>query len=358
MEKLILKLNDRECIIKIGQNIFENLKDIIRDRNCFFVIDKFVYEKFYDKYFKGCFETIVPIENIYLLESDERNKEINIALKIVDRLIKRNFLRDSILIGIGGGIIGDIVGFVSSIYMRGIEFINIPTTLLSQVDSSIGGKNALNFFNYKNLIGTFNHPKEVIIDIKFLETLPKRELICGLAEIIKYGIILDYNLLEYINDNLEKILSFDKKIIENLIIKSCSFKIGIVSEDEKDFRIRKILNHGHTVGHAIEGLTSYSCYNHGEAVFIGMFYETCIAYELGLIDTEYFNSITNVLRKFKIDFDRNMFCSDDFYNILMKDKKNETEKISFILPVGKSKVLEYMFTIDEFKKIYYYKYCF
>ncbi len=357
MEKINIKLKEGECSIIIGENSLSCLETIINGRKTFFVIDKFLYENFYDEYFIDVLKNYNK-EDIYLLESMEKNKDINTALKIIEKLNERNHLRDSLIVGIGGGVIGDVVGFVSSIYMRGIKFINIPTTLLAQIDSSIGGKNALNIYNGKNLIGTFNHPEKIIIYTKFLNTLTKREIVSGLAEAIKYGIVFENSFLEYIDKNLEEVFKLNSKVIQNIIVKSCEFKAKVVEKDEKDFFIRKVLNHGHTIGHAIESVTNYNLYTHGEAVLIGMFYEACISYECGFMDEKYFDYITNVLKKFNVNFNRNIFESELFYEALLRDKKNRLDKISFILPTKHSKVLEYMFLLEELKKIDYMRYCF
>lgn len=356
MEKIVINCEKIKSTIKIGKGIIGDLKKVIHKNKCFFVIDKFIYENFYDIYFKDILDKVEE-ENIFLLESKEENKNVNTVLSIIDSLSK-NHLRDSILIGIGGGVIGDIIGFVASVYMRGIKFINVPTTLLSQIDSSIGGKNAVNFKNNKNLIGTFNHPLEVIIDINFLNTISKRELVSGLAEVIKYGIVFEEEFLNYIYNNLESILKLEKEVILNIVLKSCKFKVNVVEKDQYDLSLRKVLNFGHTIGHAIESVTQYSLYTHGEAVLIGMFYETCISYKLGFINEEYFNYIVGILRVFKVSVEVNILENNSFYEALLRDKKNRDDKVSFIFPVGPSKVSEYMLSLHEIKKINYATYCF
>lgn len=357
MEKYTLKVGEITSEIKIGYNILEDILSSKDLRKCFFVIDKFIYEKFSNYYFEFIKKNLHEY-NIYLLDSIEENKKIDSAIDIVRKLNSGNYLRDAIIIGIGGGIIGDIVGFVSSIYMRGIEFINVPTTLLAQVDSSIGGKNALNVDNGKNLIGTFNYPKEVIIDIKFLETITKRELISGLAEVIKYGIVFHWEFLNYIKENLNSIFQLNKDVLKEIICKSCCYKISVVEKDAQDFSVRKFLNFGHTIGHAIESVTDYKVYTHGESVLIGIFYESCIAFELNLIDKYYFEYICEFIKSFNIVFDNKLLLKDSFYEALLRDKKNKDDRISFILPIGKSKVCERLLSLNEVKILNYSKYCF
>lgn len=351
MEKFTLKLDRNTCEVLVGKNSLNCLNEYLQDKKCLFIIDKLVYSsysRFHSKYLSEIFKDTYKYD-VYLLDSIETNKDISVVMDIVRHLSEKNYLRDSVIVGIGGGIIGDIAGFVSSIYMRGISFINIPTTLLAQVDSSIGGKNAINFSHCKNLIGTFNQPDKVLIDINFLTTLSKREIISGLAEIIKYGIICEYEFLTYIKQNLNDILNCDTELIYNVVRRSCEFKIGIIKQDEYDKAIRKILNHGHTIGHAIESITNYSLYTHGEAIIIGMYYESVIAYKFGLITCDYFKYIEEILKSFNIKFDSKILETNEFYDALLIDKKNKHNKISFILPIGKSKVEEYMFSVDEIK---------
>lgn len=340
----------------MGEDSLKHLKDILRYKRCFFIIDKLVYEKFYSTYLV---ELISGLNHdIYLFECMEKNKDINIVIEIIETLSKNGYIRDSVLIGIGGGIIGDIAGFVSSIYMRGIQFVNIPTTLLAQVDSSIGGKNAINVSGCKNLVGTFNQPHFIIIDNNFLRGLSRREIISGLAEALKYGIICEYDFLTYIYKNLTDILSGEIEVIREIVKRSCEFKIDIIKRDEYDTSIRKILNHGHTIGHAIESVTDYSMYTHGEAIIIGMYYESLIAFKSNLIDEIYFKHISKILKSFDIKFDNNILNEDRFYESLLMDKKNKFSKISFILPISPSKVEEYMFSVNEIKEFNFSKYHF
>jgi 3-dehydroquinate synthetase len=356
LEKFILELNQRKCTILVGEDSLKYLKEILMYRRCFFIIDKIVYEKFYSTYLK---ELISDLNHdIYLFECVERNKDINIVIEIIRILSQNGYIRDSVLIGIGGGIVGDIAGFVSSIYMRGIKFINIPTTLLAQVDSSIGGKNAINVSGCKNLVGTFNQPHFIVIDNNFLKGLSRREIISGLAEALKYGIVCEYDFLTYIYIYLMDILRGEIEVIREIVKRSCKIKINIIKRDEYDTSIRKILNHGHTVGHAIESVTNYSVYTHGEAVIIGMYYESLIAFKLNLIDETYFAYIDKILKSFGIKFDNNVLNEDRFYEALLMDKKNKFSKISFILPISPSKVEEYMFSVNEIKEFNFSKYHF
>ncbi len=357
MEKLKLEVANGISEIKIGHGILNEFFKSLNFKKSFFVVDKFVYDKFLKNYFSFINDKLNE-RNLYLVNCVEENKNINTSIEIINKLSSENYLRDALIIGIGGGIIGDIVGFISSIYMRGIDFINVPTTLLAQVDSSIGGKNALNACDVKNLIGTFKQPKEIIIDIKFLETITKRELISGLAEVIKYGIVFEYRFLNYVEKNLKNIFDYDFKILQNVVRESCKFKISVVEKDECDVSVRKFLNFGHTIGHAVESSTDYKVYTHGESVLIGMFFETCIAFELNLINENYFVYICNLIRSFGLTFDTKLFLKDSFCSALLRDKKNKNDKISFILPCGESKVCDREFCLSEIMEFDFSRYYF
>lgn len=349
MEKFTLNFTENTCDILVGKNLNQGLNSILPDERRFFIIDDFIYKNYYDSYLSGIIRE--GYDDFYIFKSVEKNKDIDSVIDIIKFMSFKEYLRDCVLICIGGGIIGDISGFISSIYMRGIKFINIPTTLLSQVDSCIGGKNAINLNGCKNLIGTFNQPNKVIIDINFIDTLCPREILSGLAEALKYGIICKYEFLKYIYENISTILKRDKDVIYNVVLSSIGFKRDIIQKDEYDTSIRKILNYGHTIGHAIESATNYIAYTHGESVMIGMYYEGLIAYKLKLIDKNYFDYMGKVLRGFNIVFNRGILNTQEFYDALCIDKKNKGDKISFILPIAPSNVCEYMFSIDEIKEL-------
>ena len=215
-----------------------------------------------------------------VVEPGEQSKTINVTTDILKQMLEKGASRKSKIIAFGGGVIGDLAGFCSAIYMRGISLIQIPTTLLAQVDSSVGGKTGINMLHYKNSVGAFYQPTKVIIDTNLLKTLPYRELLSGIGEIIKYGIIYDYEFFKYIVKNINKIKKCDASIMPYVVKQCCKIKAEIVSQDEKEKGLRKILNFGHTIGHALEGITNFDKYTHGEAVIIGMYYETIMAKKL------------------------------------------------------------------------------
>ena len=247
-----------------------------------------------------------------------------------------NFNRNDCVISIGGGITGDVSGFAASMFKRGLKFINIPTTLLSQVDSSIGGKTGINSKYGKNLIGSFYQPSLVISDIIFLKSLPKREIICGYGEILKHAIIADKKFFTFLDINGSQILNLKSPLIERAIFKSCSIKKKIVETDEKEISIRKVLNFGHTFAHAYEATLGYSKkLNHGEAVILGI--KTAVKFSLlnNILSTKEFNLVNNHLEKLNLPRNINKFFSirnlNKILSFMKKDKKNYTDKINLVL---------------------------
>lgn len=196
----------------------------------------------------------------------EEYKNLSVASSVIDKLVDERFERGSLIIALGGGVVGDLTGFVGSAYLRGIPYVQVPTTLLSQVDSSVGGKTAVNHSKGKNLIGAFYQPRLVFIDPEVLKTLDMREIRAGLAEVVKYGIIKDPDFYEFLESSGAKLLDYSSTELEKAIIRSCELKASIVSDDETETGVRAILNFGHTFGHAIEAITEYKTYKHGEAI--------------------------------------------------------------------------------------------
>lgn len=278
--------------------------------------------------------------SVYKIKPGEKSKSLKVVKDIYLDLIKNNFDRNSIILCFGGGVVGDIAGFVASTYLRGIDYIQIPTTLLSQVDSSIGGKVGINFNMYKNMIGSFYFPICNFVDINLLRTLNKRELTSGIGEVLKYGIIRDYSFFKYVRENIKNIYALDEEVLLHIVNRSIEIKNEIVKQDERDVGIRKILNFGHTIGHGFESFSGLLKYSHGEAVIMGMIYESYISKELGLIDNQYFGELFNTL--YPLVENRLRLLSDgsidNIMDILSHDKKNKDGKIVFVLPVEKGKV--------------------
>ena len=292
-----------------------------------------------------------------IIGAGEKYKQPETINNIIQRLIKLGADRSSLLIGLGGGVVTDMTGYAAAIYMRGIDVCQIPTSLLAQVDSSVGGKTGLNIGNLKNVIGTFYQPKFTYINIDALKTLPHSEFISGMAEVIKYSLIYDYDFLDYLIDNSEKILDKDNETLCYMVEKCIQIKADIVSKDEKEGGLRKILNFGHTFGHGVEKLCKIS---HGEAVSIGMNMAFKLSLEKGCIDESYYNKFIHVCEKFNLPLGFNLplhkedeiaerdkdKINKEILEIMKNDKKNSFGKINLILPIDFGKV-EITDNIDE-----------
>jgi 3-dehydroquinate synthase len=267
---------------------------------------------------------------IVTIADGEKYKLLSTVETILEALFVAKFDRDSLIIAFGGGVIGDMSGFSASIYQRGIDFIQIPTTLLSQVDASVGGKTGVNNKFGKNLIGAFYQPKAVYIDPYFLSTLPTREFGAGVAEIIKMAVMFDIEFFEWLENNS---LDNDENI-KQAIIKSVQLKAKVVIEDEREKGDRAKLNYGHTFAHVIENETNYSQYLHGEAVSIGIVMANYLALELGMITQDDVNRINVLLQRYSLPLFYKIDDIDSFYDKFYLDKKTSNSQIKFILPLG------------------------
>ena len=260
----------------------------------------------------------------------EQYKNMNTIDMILNHCFEQRLDRNSILIALGGGVIGDMTGFAASIYQRGIDFIQVPTTLLSQVDASVGGKTGVNNKFGKNLIGAFWQPNAVYIDPYFLSTLPKREFSAGVAEIIKMAVTFNKDFFAWLEQNDLN----NEENIEIAIQKSVETKAWVVSQDERERGLRAALNYGHTFGHVVENETGYNTYLHGEAVGIGMVMANCLAVKVGLMSENEANRVEDLLKKYNIPTQYNILDCEDFYEHFFLDKKSLDNKIKFILPKG------------------------
>ena len=336
--KLIVKTKSENYPIIIGSNLIKNLASHLRKNSinfdkCLLIIDDKVPRKMISKLTRSLKGKKVFK---FLFKASEKNKNYKNVYKILQVLLDKNFSRLDCVITIGGGITGDVGGFVASLYKRGLKFINVPTTLLSQVDSSVGGKTGVNTKEGKNLIGSFYQPKIVISDTKFLKSLPKREIICGYGEIFKHSLILNKVFYNYLNNNSLKILNLKSPFIEKTIFESCKIKKTIVEKDEKEKGLRKILNFGHTFAHAFEATLGYSKkLNHGEAVILGIVTALKFSLNLKLITYENYDTILKHIGDSKLPLNiKDYFSYKDLNKILKfmsKDKKNLSNKINLIL---------------------------
>lgn len=286
----------------------------------------------------------------FILKDGEEQKNFKNYERILSFALKNKLERKDAIIAVGGGVVGDIAGFVASTYLRGIDFIQIPTTLLACVDSSVGGKVAINTNFGKNLIGTFYQPKAVFCNLNFLNTLDERQFKTGLGEILKYAFIekncecednydlSETNFFDYLMENSDKILSRDIEFLAQIIEISLKLKTAVVTQDEQEQGLRKILNFGHTYAHAIEKITKYKKYTHGEAVSIGMIFAINLAFKKGLINKDFKNESLELITRYSLVKKMPEFNKQHLIQIMKSDKKIEDGIIKFILPSSKSSI--------------------
>jgi 3-dehydroquinate synthase len=250
---------------------------------------------------------------------------------IFDALLESACDRKTVLFALGGGVVGDMTGFAAACYMRGVSYVQVPTTLLAQVDSSVGGKTAINHPRGKNMIGVFNQPLRVIADIDTLETLPQRELIAGLAEVIKYGPIADNEFFVWLEENMACLVARDQSALVHAIRRSCQIKAWVVSQDERETGLRAILNFGHTFGHAIEAGLGYGYWLHGEAVGCGMAMAADLSVRLGLIEAAYADRITRLIERAGLPLRAPKLGVVRYQQLMRLDKKSDAGETRFVL---------------------------
>jgi len=277
-----------------------------------------------------------------IIPAGETQKTLTCANKLFTEMLKKRIPRNAAIIALGGGVIGDLAGFVAATYQRGIKIVQVPTTLLAQVDSSIGGKVGVNHLLGKDMIGAFHQPSFVWMDIDYLKTLPKREMICGLGEVIKYGIMRDAELFSYLESHLEELLQFDVKAVMHVQAACAAIKAEIVSQDEKESGIRIILNYGHTIGHGLESAGRYKLLKHGEAVLLGMIGEASIAKEMKLFDADSYKRLISLVHRAPIKAKLSSLTLANIVNAMGRDKKRIAKKLRFVLPtkIGEVKVVD------------------
>ncbi|MDE3119092.1 MAG: 3-dehydroquinate synthase [Nitrospirota bacterium] len=269
----------------------------------------------------------------------ERAKTLRWAAAILDELAKNRFERSSLVVALGGGVVGDLAGFAAALYVRGIPFVQVPTTLVAQVDSSVGGKTGVNHALGKNLIGAFHQPRLVLIDPATLATLPKREWVAGLAEVIKYGMIEDAELFGYLERHMPSLLAMEPSQVAHVVARSCQIKASVVMEDERESDRRRILNYGHTVGHALESLGGYRKLIHGEAVAIGMVQEAGLARHLGLCLPDVVSRQRSLVRAAGLPDALPVTRFAELWNAMQHDKKMAKGRLHCVLPVQVGRVV-------------------
>jgi 3-dehydroquinate synthase len=320
VKTIAIKASTGDSTILIGEAL-QNLSHYLPSGHVVVITDTNVWN-LYGKEFP-------PVDVIQITQGEEI-KTLRTVETVYDRLIQLKADRSTFLVGIGGGIVCDIAGFVASTYMRGIEFGYVATTLLAQVDASVGGKNGVNFGGYKNMVGVFHQPEFVICDLSLLKTLPKKEISCGFAEIIKHAAIADYEMFSFLETNPVRALSLEMDVLEKLIHESVKIKASVVAKDEKEKGERRKLNFGHTFGHAIEKTTGIS---HGEAVSLGMVLASAISVQKSLLTGEDHLKLINLLERYLLPTQAQI-NNETLWDALKKDKKRASDRMHFVLLQG------------------------
>ena len=266
-----------------------------------------------------------------VLPDGEQHKDWPTLTRIFDALLQHGCDRKTVIVALGGGVVGDMAGFAAASYMRGVPFVQVPTTLLAQVDSSVGGKTAINHPLGKNMIGAFYQPQQVICDLDTLQTLPARELSAGLAEVIKYGPIMDMDFLAWIEANIDALMVRDRNALAHAVVRSCELKAGGVGQDEREAGLRAILNFGHTFGHAIEAGLGYGQWLHGEAVGCGMVMAALLSQRLGGVDAAFVQRLTSLVSKAGLPVRGPKLGADRYLELMRVDKKAEGGEIRFVV---------------------------
>ena len=341
MERITVNLAERSYPISIGAGLFEDpayLSQIILNKTAdqkVVVISNVTVAPLYAEKILSQLKQFGCDGSLLELPDGEQFKSLETFNQIINYLLEGRFARDVMIIALGGGVVGDLVGFSAACYQRGVDFIQIPTTLLSQVDSSVGGKTAVNHPLGKNMIGAFYQPKAVIIDTNCLSTLPEREFASGMAEVIKYGIIYDADFFAWLEGNLDSLYALDERALTYAIARCCEIKAKVVAQDEKESGIRAILNLGHTFGHPIEAELGYGNWLHGEAVSSGIVMAAKTSHLRGLISQEQFDRIINIMRRAKLPVHTpDSMTFDDFMMHMMRDKKVLSGQLRLVLPTG------------------------
>ncbi|PPI87849.1 3-dehydroquinate synthase [Candidatus Pantoea edessiphila] len=358
MKKINISLGKRSYKIIISSDRFNDICSFLPLRpgdNAMIITNQTLSPMYLNKFISLMKKSKIEVDYITIADG-EQYKTLETINYIIGILLKRSHDRNTTLISFGGGVIGDITGFVAAIYQRGVRFIQIPTTLLAQVDASVGGKTGVNHMLGKNMIGAFHQPISVIIDTNFLLSLPPREFSSGLAEVIKYGIILDASFFQWIEKNIDLLMALNKDTISYCISKCCELKADIVSNDEYDFGRRSILNLGHTFGHAIEAHMGYGSWLHGEAISVGIVMAIRTSERLGQFNTKDINRIINLLQRAKLPiYGPVEMMSKDYLPYMIRDKKVISGKLKLILPssIGVAEVknnIPYELVLDVINK--------
>lgn len=334
MRTVSVDLGDKSYDILIGHDLKQQIIDFIQSQKfsqrALLVSDSNIAPLYGEKV-KSILDEAGLDTKLAVIPAGEQSKSLSVAETLYTEAIKHRLDRKSPIFALGGGVVGDLTGFVAATFMRGVPFIQMPTSLLAQVDSSVGGKVAVNHALGKNLIGNFYQPKAVFMDLDLMQSLPKREISTGLGEVIKYGYIYDKDFYQFLLDNKDAVLALDSDAISHVIARSCEIKAAVVSQDEKEAGLRAILNFGHTLGHAIEKETAYKVYDHGEAVAIGMVGAAKISQKLGMIDEKIVDDMEKLLTSMNLPIKAKNCDPEKIYADIFHDKKTINGTVNWVL---------------------------
>ena len=328
-----IDLGDRRYDIQIGPGLFDDASTwsrLPRAAVALIVTNDTVAPLYLERLKRQLAPHYKQVESV-ILPDGEQHKNWASLDRVIDHLLAGAADRKTVLYALGGGVIGDLTGFAAAIYMRGVPFVQVPTTLLAQVDSSVGGKTAINHPRGKNMVGAFYQPVRVVADLDTLDTLPDRELSAGLAEIIKYGPIADANFLDWIERHLDALLARDKSALAHAVRRSCEIKAWVVGQDERESGLRAILNFGHTFGHAIETGLGYGEWLHGEGVGCGMVLASELSARLGLMPPAFVDRMTRLLERARLPVKAPRMPIERWLELMRVDKKNEGGEIRFVV---------------------------
>jgi 3-dehydroquinate synthase len=336
MQPLNVTLGDRSYPIHIGAGLLDDAKmyaQYVASRSVAIVTNKIVAPLYLERLQRALEQAggrVVPV----LIEDGEQAKAWATLDHVIDALLAARCGRDSIIVALGGGVVGDLAGFAAAVFQRGIAFIQVPTTLLAQVDSSVGGKTAINHARGKNMVGAFHQPLAVIADVATLDTLPDRELRAGIAEVIKHGFILDLQFVGWLEANIGKLLSRDRAALSHAVRRSCELKAQVVAADERETGLRAILNFGHTFGHAIEAGVGYGKWLHGEAVATGMVMAAELSVRTGTLGREDADRVTALIARAGLPVRGPKLPIEQYLELMQVDKKAAGGRVRFILLEG------------------------
>jgi 3-dehydroquinate synthase len=345
VDQVKISLQERSYNIQIGAGLLvhaDSFRDLPKASAAVIVTNQTV-APLYEAALRQALLSHFPVIQTVVLPDGESYKTWESLNLIFDALLSHKCDRKTVMFALGGGVVGDMTGFAAASYMRGVPFVQVPTTLLAQVDSSVGGKTAINHPLGKNMIGAFYQPLRVICDLGTLKTLPARELSAGLAEVIKYGPIADMAFLDWIDEHLDALRACDTQALAHAVKRSCEIKAYVVGQDERESGLRAILNFGHTFGHAIEAGMGYGQWLHGEAVGCGMVMAARLSAELGLVDDAFVQRLTHLIERAGLPTIAPVLDADDnvgrYMDLMRVDKKSEAGEIKFVLIDGPGKAV-------------------